>query len=800
MNVDFNIFDFIDIIYIVLIPIAIMVWMSFWLQRQKRSRKMILFVWSGFVCIVIAGLTCLLIGIQSARIQWLNYFAEMAAAYSVVVSKLDHWKISAGDENIFSDWSDPITPLSSSEMRDDTEQTASLTTTASENSQEKLSVPEFIFAVRTSPDQVSLRWMPVPGATTYRIQWGKLDESWEDDEDDWEAVYSGAVCECVIEDPNHDRVYRVRAETGTPEDDPTYLALLEACENAETSSRFIAAVYTMRVIDEENSMFIICPAADFNGNGIIEPNERAAPIGEVYPNTPVMAHVFSQQVPAINTIPVHDEWGVWVTAFHPILDSEGNFDGAIGLDFEYSLWSGMLAKAKIWPYSFFFILTLLFFGSTYLIVLNQRSRESSENFAVQLQDSVVQLTEAKAAAEAGMRAKGHFLANMSHEIRTPMNAVLGFANIIGRKLLERCLPEERAQCRESIDLITSSGNDLLTIINDILDFTKVESDQVEVESIPVSFSELIGNIHSIMRERLDKKGNLTLEFTNEGGIPEFILSDPTRLRQILNNLVSNAIKFTASGTVAVRYGVEVTEKANMLFVEVRDTGIGLTPDQLSRLFQPFSQADSSLTRRFGGTGLGLSISKRLAILLGGDIRVISKVGQGSVFTVVLPIRLPSAEDIRNQNGKQHFEDRAATNTEKVELTEKNPLSGFNVLVVEDGRVNQIVISAQLTEAGAAVSLADNGQIAIETINVRESAGSPFNVVLMDMQMPVMDGYEATSRLRSNGYVRPIIAITAHALSGDCERTLEVGCDAYLSKPVNRDALVSTILEICRKGK
>jgi CheY-like chemotaxis protein len=308
-----------------------------------------------------------------------------------------------------------------------------------------------------------------------------------------------------------------------------------------------------------------------------------------------------------------------------------------------------------------------------------------------------------------------------------------------------------------------------------------------------------------MQERLSDKENVKLEFKDEGGIPNLILSDPTRLRQILNNLIGNAIKFTASGTVALRYGAEAgiaSEKPAMLFAEVRDTGIGMTPEQMSRLFQPFSQADSSLTRRFGGTGLGLSISKRLAILLGGDIHVTSKEGEGSAFTLTLPIREPGAEAIRNRNEKRQKQIgfRSSTDSESIVLTDTKPLSGLNVLVVEDGRVNQIVISTQLTDAGSLVTLADNGQAAIESIGERESAGVPFDVVLMDMQMPIMDGYEATTRLRSNGYTRPIIAITAHALSGDCEKTLEVGCDAYLSKPVDREQLIHTILEICRNGE
>jgi CheY-like chemotaxis protein/anti-sigma regulatory factor (Ser/Thr protein kinase) len=362
--------------------------------------------------------------------------------------------------------------------------------------------------------------------------------------------------------------------------------------------------------------------------------------------------------------------------------------------------------------------------------------------------------------------------------------------------MQRCLPEEREQCRESVELITSSGNDLLTIINDILEFSKAESDQIEIESIPISLKETVAGVHTIMLERMKDKKNLTLEFTDEGGVPELILSDPTRLRQILNNLIGNAIKFTESGSVSVRYGAE----SGGLFVEVRDTGIGMTPNQLSRLFQPFSQADSTLTRRFGGTGLGLSISKRLAVLLGGDIHVASKEGEGSVFTLTLPIREPSAVDIRNRDEKlqKQTEYRLPTSSGIIDLTEGKPLLNVNILVVEDGRVNQIVITHQLTEAGATVTLADNGQTAIELIGTHESSGSPFDVVLMDMQMPIMDGYEATRRLRSDSYTRPIIAITAHALSGDCEKTLEVGCDAYISKPVNREQLIRTIFETCQK--
>ena len=191
MTVDFNIFDFIDVIFIVLIPIAIMAWMTFWLRRQQRSRKMIMSVWGCFTAIVLVGLTCLLISIQAARTQWLNYFDEMAAAYAVVVSKLDHWKIVAGDENVFSDWSDPVESVPPSEMRDDPKPEPPRIETTAENTQGKLAVPDRISAVRVSPAQVSLHWSPVPGATTYRVQWGRIDSKTGElsEDEEWEAVY-----------------------------------------------------------------------------------------------------------------------------------------------------------------------------------------------------------------------------------------------------------------------------------------------------------------------------------------------------------------------------------------------------------------------------------------------------------------------------------------------------------------------------------------------------------------------------------------------------------------------------------
>ncbi len=797
MNIAFNLYDFLDLFFIITVPVVIMFLLHRWLANRGRGRDFLLRAWGVFSIIILVGLVCLFLVIQSQRAYWTQFFAEMAGAYSVVVSGLDHWKLQVGNEKVFSDWSEPIS----------VRQSANTSTSPPDTGHEyiagtKLSLPTGLTAKRSDPSHVELRWNDVPGATTYRLQWyaGKTDNS---EGSEWEEVYCGAERQCEIHDTVADRTYRIRAENGTPGDDPSYLKLLQACEEPRKISKFLVNVYTMRPAENDSGAFVVCIASDFNENGVIDQNERPAPIGELYPNTPVMRYAFTQQRPVISTAMVTDKWGSWISAFHPLWKPDGTFDGVVGLDFNGDLWWKSIQQAKLWPYSFFTIVVALFFGCTVLIALREKSREEVQESATQLRETVASLTEAKKAAEVAVRAKSHFLANMSHEIRTPMNAVLGFSDIIGRKLMQRCLPEEREQCQESLDLIARSGNDLLTIINDILDFSKVDAEQVELESLPIELPRLVADVRAIMQDRFDAKPEVELVFVDAGTAPKWIQSDPTRMRQILVNLIGNAVKFTEKGTVRVRYGMKpgndaLTEKvdSSVLFFEISDTGIGMNANQIARLFQPFSQADSSLTRRFGGTGLGLSISKRLSVLLGGDIVVQSVPGQGSTFTFTCrPIVLNRLdEDVQNVERNSTISDLAAASA--LPDSAVKPLDHCRVLVVEDGRVNQIVISAQLHEVGADVVLAGNGQIALDLIH-DNTERSPFDVVLMDMQMPVMDGYEATLQLRHRGYKQPIIAITAHALSGDCEKTLEVGCNAYLSKPIDRDQLIQTILRFVK---
>jgi two-component system sensor histidine kinase/response regulator len=391
------------------------------------------------------------------------------------------------------------------------------------------------------------------------------------------------------------------------------------------------------------------------------------------------------------------------------------------------------------------------------------------------QQAAEALRSAKEAAEAASYAKSAFLANMSHEIRTPLNAILGFTDVLKNQT------QANAEQRDHLQTIHTSGRHLLTLINDVLDLSKIESGQMQIEVARCSPNEIIAATVSILRVPAQERG-LTLEYHWKSQIPESIGTDPVRLRQILMNLIGNAVKFTEVGGIEVVARVQ-TDATPTLTIDVIDTGVGIDPKAGEHIFDPFVQADSSITRRFGGTGLGLSISRRLARLLGGDLTVNSKLGQGSIFTLTIPVGCLDGVP----HSKSLAADVLAAPSNHADRPAPLKLPPCRILLVEDGVTNRKLFKLILERAGATVHCADNGQLGVHAARAKR-----FDLILMDMQMPVMDGYSATSELRRLGFTLPIIALTAHAMASDEQKCREAGCSGYLTKPINPESLLVAV--------
>ncbi|MBA6372348.1 response regulator [Colwellia sp. BRX8-4] len=403
--------------------------------------------------------------------------------------------------------------------------------------------------------------------------------------------------------------------------------------------------------------------------------------------------------------------------------------------------------------------------------INTMSQEISKNLSkIKSQNNA--LNDAIDKANAANNAKSIFLSNMSHEIRTPMNAVLGFAEI-GRNT--KVLFEKD----DSLEQIQRSGEHLLQIINDVLDFSKIGSKQLKLEKISFSFSAILKKITQICKSDIDKK-NISLNFLLDDSIPSHLIGDPLKIEQIIINLVSNAIKFTEHGSIDINTRLKRQNENNVIIeLSVKDTGIGITPEQQKNLFIAFSQADNSITRKFGGTGLGLAISKQLVEMMGGEITLKSERDKGTEFTFTIPLTY-STEKLEKK-----IEESADFDLVKL----KAALYGKKILLVEDNRINQIVAKKTLEPLSISIDIAENGLQAVEKMK-----NNTYSLVLMDIQMPELDGLQATEQIRMFDNDTVIIGMSAHASIQDTEKAIKSGMNDYMTKPIKQKTVFLMISE------
>jgi signal transduction histidine kinase/CheY-like chemotaxis protein len=624
-------------------------------------------------------------------------------------------------------------------------------------------------------------------------------------------------------------------------DGPEYVRAVTPLRRAKGALPAVKYVYTV-VRDGEGKVRFVLDAADPTARTPDGKLERSG-VWEEYPDADeAMIRALDGKVKAgeaaVTSEPHKDDWGIFVSGYAPIFDSSGEQVAVLGVDQDATQYIAAVRRIEVatWIGAVPAALAAVGIGA---VVYNNRRRlnrtleqvleskneaeaanselqvrettirqlyEKSEAALLQAQQAMAQAQQAKAEAERANQSKSEFLANMSHEIRTPLTAILGFTEV----LEEGAVSEQ--QRRETVGTIKLAGKHLLSLVNDVLDVSKVEAGQLQLECGEVSVSGVVDEVVSMLKHKASAKG-LVIAARGEGKLPAALMGDEMRVRQVVANLVSNAVKFTERGGVRVSVRARPTvgevgaygqERMTELVVEVEDTGIGMSGADLERIFRPFGQVDTSQTRKRGGTGLGLVISRRLAELMGGTVEVVrSEPGKGTHLRFVMKLREPAVtawvewrgmvggdvETLKEKTGRAAV--KVSEPAAVVAVADDAPLSG-RVLIVEDSVDTQRLLAFHLRKMGLTVDMSDDGEDALELLKGVER--DAYVLVITDMQMPRMDGYTLVKEARRLGWRVPFVALTAHAMVEDKQRCLNAGCDAYATKPIDAAGL----RKLCRE--
>ncbi|MDR3232631.1 MAG: response regulator [Planctomycetaceae bacterium] len=814
------------------------------LVRQKCSPGFVVSFIAVFCTVVLLELSFFYAAAQYRSDAWFDAFTKTAASCANASHGFNYWKIKIGNEKLFSEWSPSAVPQKTQRLTPLQETQTPYIPVPAAQSEGRFTVPANLTvfqgpeslqtdtpvqqsrrnewgvaeltdnneAFSKAKGQLTVRWDSVAGATTYRLQWKDAEK----DKAEWIDVYSGSRSGCVLQIPQTSSVeLRVRAENGTAEDDPLFLQLAAIYDAPTAANPMLCSVYALRYTEGIGWRYLVSPISDANYNGRIDIDEKPRAVGEIDSEpSPVFDYVLKEHIPGAGTLAGSGQRNNRLSVAVPLWNLDGSFDGLVVLDFHADRLREHLHRGNTVAFIGFFLTLAFLFGAGFLFVERQQKTEELQKNNESLEFTVIELQESLLAAQKNRQTQTSLLTQMSCEIRTQLTSVLGFAHLTGRRLMQRCKDTERDESKLWINSITNESKSLLTLITRFLDYTSVDGKQKDlVDIVPVNLKELILNVTEVMRPRLENKP-VVFSVIEHGAVPQFILSDPVQIRQVLVNLIGNAIKFTQQGEVRLEYGTEQASAfwnslsalesgqaadviKDLMFFTVSDTGIGIPSGEMGNIFLSWSPTDSPQTdlpqnRRYGGTGMGLSVSKRYAETLGGSLSVTSEPGQGSTFTFLLPVWVADTESALLDLASQKSLGRGKPKV--VSITKTKPskcLHKTRILIVEDGRINQMILTAQLTGEGAEVIIAENGQLGIDaaTAGIRKK---PFDIILMDIAMPVMDGYDAVKHLRSTGYTKPIIAVTGHTSESDKEKILSSGFDAFVPKPVDRKLLIDTI--------